>query len=177
LAFAQCTLSINVSIRQLQSEQFADFVGRTLSEYQLPGKRVTLEITESIFIEDYGYLLPVLDDLRHYGCEFSLDDFGTGFSSLSMLRNLPINELKIDKSFTDQLLQSPQDRVMMLNIVNIAKNLGLTVVAEGIETEQQSKTLMDMGCDVQQGYLHARPMSMDDIVALYQTQQQPQQSG
>lgn len=156
-------LSINVSVRQLQEEDFAAKIASYLHRYHCPAHRVTLEITESIFIDDYDYLMPVLQDIRDMGCKLSLDDFGTGYSSLSMLRNLPIDELKIDKSFIDQMFNSSPNKAMVLNIINIAKNLGLNVVAEGIETQPQSDLLLEFGCDIQQGYLFAKPMPYDQI--------------
>lgn len=157
-------LSINVSIRQLQEEDIAKKIGILLKKYQLSAQKITLEITESIFIDDYEYLMPVLDEIRQLGCQFSLDDFGTGYSSLSMLRNLPISELKIDKSFIDQMFSLHQNQAIVLNIINIAKNLGLKVVAEGIETTNQSSLLIEFGCDIQQGYLFAKPLPFDELL-------------
>ncbi len=162
-------LSINVSVRQLQEESFPQIIDKILNQHHFSPRNVTLEITESIFIEDYDYLMPVLNEIRQMGCQFSLDDFGTGYSSLSMLRNLPIDELKIDKSFIDQVFDCEQNKVMVLNIINISKNLGLNVIAEGIENQQQADLLIEYGCDVQQGYLYAKPMPFNELQQFYRT--------
>ncbi len=163
-AYADIHLSINVSVRQLQEKDISLKIDNLLKKYRISAHKITLEITESIFIDDYEYLMPVLDEIRNLGCKFSLDDFGTGYSSLSMLRNLPIDELKIDKSFIDQMFSLHQNQAIVLNIINIAKNLGLNVVAEGIETTEQSRQLIDYGCDIQQGYLFAKPLPFDELV-------------
>lgn len=154
-------LSLNISVRQFLEKGFEEKLNDLMKKYKFPSRLLTLEITESIFIDDYDYIGPLLERIKSFGIKFSMDDFGTGFSSLSMLSKLPIDELKIDKSFIDDMTSNAQDKAMVLNIINIAKNLGLQVVAEGIETEQQSKMLKNYLCDIQQGYYHSKPMSFD----------------
>jgi EAL domain-containing protein (putative c-di-GMP-specific phosphodiesterase class I) len=117
-----------------------------------------LEITESLFIEDIDYVLPLLHKIRQMGLGISMDDFGTGYSSLSMLRILPINELKIDKSFVDALLDDRTAQKMIQNVIAIGKNLELHILAEGVETREQEALLKSYGCDRFQGYLYAKPM-------------------
>ena len=163
----RCTsllLSINVSIRQLQENGFVDRLAASLAACDFPGQLLTLEITEGIFIDDLQYLIPVLNQIRELGVKISLDDFGTGYSSLSLLKQLPIDELKIDKSFIDSITTSDEDRLMVLNIIDIAQNLGIQVVAEGIEGKEQSRMLIELGCNLQQGYYFSEPVKLEQLI-------------
>lgn len=156
-------LSLNISVRQLLENRFLDYLKQALQQHRFPSSKLTLEITESIFINDLDYVLPILEQIRSYGIKISLDDFGTGYSSLSMLKNLPIDELKIDKSFIDHITQNDQDKKLLGNILEIAANLGMKVVAEGVENEEQSMILKTYHCDFQQGYFYARPLIYSDL--------------
>ncbi|MBT4195100.1 MAG: EAL domain-containing protein [Gammaproteobacteria bacterium] len=156
-------LSINISVRQFLEFGFLDRLKNSLLSHKFPSRQLTLEITESIFIDDFDYMLPLFQEIRSLGIKISLDDFGTGFSSLSMLKNLPIDELKIDKSFIDNISNNTQDRAMVINILNIASNLGLKVVAEGIELPKQAEMLSDFKCDIQQGYFYSRPVKLLEL--------------
>jgi diguanylate cyclase (GGDEF)-like protein len=157
-------LSINVSIRQLQENGFVDRLAMRLAESEFPAQQLTLEITEGIFIDDLQYMIPVLNQIRSLGVKLSLDDFGTGYSSLSLLKQLPIDELKIDKSFIENITTHDEDRLMVLNIIDIAQNLGIQVIAEGIEQEEQSRMLIELGCSLQQGYYFCRPVKLEQLV-------------
>ena len=157
-------LSINVSIRQLQENGFTERLSGSLLRYEFPANQLTLEITEGIFIDDLQYLIPVLHKIRSLGVQLSMDDFGTGYSSLSLLKQLPVDELKIDKSFIDNITTRNEDRLMVLNIIDIAQNLGIKVVAEGIEQAEQAKMLLDLGCNLQQGYYYCGPVDLDRLV-------------
>jgi diguanylate cyclase (GGDEF)-like protein len=157
-------LSVNVSIRQLQENGFSERLSASLLKYEFPANQLTLEITEGIFIDDLQYLIPVLHKIRALGVKLSMDDFGTGYSSLSLLKQLPVDELKIDKSFIDNITTRNEDRLMVLNIIDIAQNLGIKVVAEGIEQAEQSKLLLDLGCNLQQGYYYCAPVDLDRLV-------------
>jgi len=157
-------LSINVSIRQLQENGFVDRLAASLAGCNFPAQQLTLEITEGIFIDDLQYLIPVLNQIRSLGVKISLDDFGTGYSSLSLLKQLPIDELKIDKSFIDNITTSDDDRLMVLNIIDIAQNLGIQVVAEGIEEKEQSHMLTELGCNLQQGYYFCKPVKLEQLI-------------
>lgn len=157
-------LSINVSIRQLQENGFVERLSASLSKYEFPPNQLTLEITEGIFIDDLQYLVPVLHKIRSLGVKLSMDDFGTGYSSLSLLKQLPIDELKIDKSFIDNIATRNEDRLMVLNIIDIAQNLGIKVVAEGIEQAEQSSLLLELGCNLQQGYFYCGPVELDQLI-------------
>jgi diguanylate cyclase (GGDEF)-like protein len=157
-------LSVNVSIRQLQENGFTERLSASLLKYEFPANQLTLEITEGIFIDDLQYLIPVLHKIRSLGVKLSMDDFGTGYSSLSLLKQLPVDELKIDKSFIDNIATRNEDRLMVLNIIDIAQNLGIKVVAEGIEQAEQSHLLLDLGCNLQQGYFYCGPVDLDRLV-------------
>ena len=157
-------LSINVSIRQLQEKGFAERLAESLASSRFPPQNLTLEITEGIFIDDLQYMIPILYDIRRLGVRLSLDDFGTGYSSLSLLKQLPIDEMKIDKSFIENIASNNEDRLMVLNIIDIAQNLNIGVVAEGIEQREQSRMLIDLGCHLQQGYFYCRPVNLDQLV-------------
>jgi len=156
-------LSINISVRQFLELGFLDRLKSSLVTHKFPSKQLTLEITESIFIDDFEYMLPLFQEIRALGIKISLDDFGTGFSSLSMLKKLPIDELKIDKSFIDHIVDNHQDRSMVINILNIAKNLGLKIVAEGIESLEQGELLSDFNCDIQQGYFYSKGIQYSEL--------------
>ena len=157
-------LSVNVSIRQLQENGFVERLAASLSLSEFPAQQLTLEITEGIFIDDLQYMIPVLNQIRSLGVKLSLDDFGTGYSSLSLLKQLPIDELKIDKSFIDNITTQNEDRLMVLNIIDIAHNLGIQVVAEGIEQEDQSRLLIELGCNLQQGYYFCKPVKFEQLI-------------
>ncbi len=157
-------LSVNVSIRQLQENGFTERLSASLLKFEFPANQLTLEITEGIFIDDLQYLIPVLHKIRSLGVKLSMDDFGTGYSSLSLLKQLPVDELKIDKSFIDNITTRNEDRLMVLNIIDIAQNLGIKVVAEGIEQAEQSNLLLDLGCNLQQGYFYSEPVDLERLV-------------
>ena len=157
-------LSINVSIRQLQERGFTERLAASLRSSGFPAQDLTLEITEGIFVDDLRYIIPVLHDIRNLGVRLSLDDFGTGYSSLSLLKRLPIDEMKIDRSFIENVASHDEDRLMVLNIIDIAQNLDIDVVAEGIEQQEQSKMLIELGCHLQQGFFYCHPVDLDELV-------------
>ena len=150
------TMSVNVSVRQLLSMTFVDIVRETLEEYALPAHLLHLELTESVFADRTLVTGPLLR-LRDLGVQVSIDDFGTGYSSLSYLRDLPIDCLKIDRSFVQGLGSDRRDNALVGAVVGMATELGLKVVAEGVETEEQLAQLERLGCTLAQGYLFGRP--------------------
>lgn len=159
----QFQLSINISVRQLIEVDFLQKLLKQFEECGVDRSRVTIEITESLFIEDIDYILPLLIAVKEEGIELSLDDFGTGYSSLSMLRKLPINELKIDKSFVDVIMDSKEDKAMVESIIKMGQNLSMSTLAEGVETQEQADLLRRFGCDIFQGYLFAKPLGKDEL--------------
>jgi diguanylate cyclase (GGDEF)-like protein len=153
-------LAINISVLQFLQPGFANDVFSVLSRYGLSPRQLVLEMTESLFISNFDDVLAVLKDLRKQGVRVSMDDFGTGYSSLSLLRTLPLDELKIDKSFIDGLLDDPKTQNMVASIISIARSHKLELVAEGVETEDQYRALIAMGCTSFQGYYFGRPAAL-----------------
>lgn len=157
-------LSINISVRQFIDATFYKHLVETIETTHINTMNLTLEITENLFIEDTLSLVQLLDKIRTHGIEISLDDFGTGYSSLSMLRKLPIDELKIDKSFIDEIDNAHEMTYKMVqNIITIGKNFGMRILAEGVETKQQKDFLLHLGCDYFQGYYFAKPLHIEDL--------------
>ena len=161
-------LSVNISALQYQKEDFVDSLMNIIRKYDVAPEEIELEITESILIDDFRAVTEKMQLLKEYGIRISLDDFGTGFSSLSYLKKLPINTLKIDKSFTDTLLTDSATRIITESIVSMVKSLGFESIAEGVEEEQQYKYLRAIGCDIIQGYLFGKPLSQEEIEQLLQ---------
>lgn len=156
-------MSINISALQYNRDDFVDSVIEVIKKYDVSPSEIELEITETILIEDFQAVYDKLKLLRDYGIRISLDDFGTGFSSLSYLKKLPIDTLKIDKSFIDTVLVDSATRVITEAIINMVKALGFESVAEGVEEEKQYEYLYSIGCDVIQGYLFGKPLSTDEV--------------
>lgn len=161
--------SINISIKQFLDVDFLNHLLHTIEQTSVCRVSITLEVTENLFIEDMGYILPLLNEIRSLGIQISMDDFGTGYSSLSILRKLPINELKIDKTFVDELFHDETARTMVKNIIDIGKNLGMHILAEGVETQEQKDILIALGCDRFQGYYFSKPLSKEDLLYFLKT--------
>lgn len=160
------TLSINISALQFKNKGFIKTLMNLLEEYHIPSHLIELEITESVFIEDMEDVIDKMNTLREMGVRFSMDDFGTGFSSLSYLRKLPIDTLKIDKSFIDSVVTDSPTRMIAETIIDMGKKLGFHTIAEGVEDEVQFDILRDIGCDNIQGFYLGRPMISDNIEIL-----------
>jgi len=150
-------VAINVSPRQFRQEDLAERVATVFAETGADPTYVTLELTESMVMQDVNSTLVALRTLKQLGLTISLDDFGTGYSSLSYLRRFPIDELKIDKSFINDIHENADDAAIAAAIIAMAISLGLSVVAEGVEREEQVHLLMKMGCTQVQGYYFGRP--------------------
>lgn len=157
------TLAVNISARQLHQTDFVEVVSRMIRRFQIDASRLKLELTESMLLEDVDDSIDKMMRLRALGVRFSLDDFGTGYSSLSYLKRLPLDQLKIDKSFVRDLLTDPYDADIARTIVSLARGLGLEVIAEGVETEEQRDCLAAYGCEHYQGYFYGRPMPLEDL--------------
>ncbi len=157
-------ISVNVSARQFRMPGFVDQVRRVLATSGLPPQCLMLEITESLLLRDDEQVWADLAVLRDMGIHVAIDDFGTGFSSLSYLRQIPIDVLKIDKSFIDAISTSSQQLALVDGIIRLAHTLGLRVIAEGIEQADQRACLIDVGCVLGQGYFFSRPMGYGDAV-------------
>lgn len=156
-------LSINVSVLQFIQIDFIDKLMQLRKKFNKAKVAITIEITESLFIESLDSLLPIFHKMKANYISLSLDDFGTGYSSLSMLRNVPIDELKIDKSFVDHIVENKNDSAMVKSIINMGKTLGLSVLAEGVEDKEQVEILQQAGCDIFQGYYFSKPLPLQDL--------------
>lgn len=160
-------VAVNFSARQFRSDNLLDEIDAALSETALPASLLELEITESMVMEDPERVINLLDKIRSRGIHLSLDDFGTGHSSLAYLKRFPINCVKIDRAFIKDMPENTDDVAIARTIVAMAKSLGLTTVAEGVETVEQLELLKTMGCDQIQGYFFSRPLPADDFMAFY----------
>jgi len=156
------TISVNVSWRSLLDHDLPATIRGLLARFELPSSALCLEITESRIVADLRRARRVLDELRGMGVRIAIDDFGTGFSSLSQLQQLPIDEIKIDRSFVTHMETDPSDEILVKSIVELGRNLGLTVTAEGIETEAVLERLRELGCDFGQGFHIGRPAAADE---------------
>ena len=170
-------VAVNLSSQQLRQDDLVEHLDACLQRHQIPPSRFTCEITESVAMEDTRVTNEAFERLRQAGVHVSIDDFGTGHSSLAVLRRLPAAELKIDRAFVTDLASSPDARNIATAIVRMAHVLGLRVVAEGVETEAQRDWLVKMGCDELQGYLFAKPMSATALAVWASGEQGPSTLG
>lgn len=157
------TVSVNVSAHQLQQPDLVEQVVSALKESELLPQYLKLEITESVIMQDTENIIPRLHELRNLGVRTAMDDFGTGYSSMAYLSSLPIDTLKIDRSFISKMSRSDEDVAIVRAIVTLAKTLDLRITSEGIETSEQHVQLSALGCDFGQGYFFDRPMSAESL--------------
>ncbi len=153
------SVAVNLSVRNLADESFPERVAEGLERHGVPAGLLTFELTESSVMADPDRSLPVLRRLRALGVVLAIDDFGTGYSSLAYLRQLPVDEVKIDKSFVLGMGTDLSDMAVVRSIVELGHSLELSVVAEGVEDDASRDQLVRMGCDTAQGYLFSRPLS------------------
>ena len=161
--FGALRIAVNVSPLQFRQKDFPAYLAAAIGS---PMLGLDIEITESVMMEDIEACIAVLWKLREMGIGVALDDFGTGFSSLSYVARLPATTLKIDKSFVDDMPANPRRQAIVSSVITLAHALGMKVVAEGVESEAQARLLRDLGCDEMQGFLHSRPMPIEEIEAL-----------
>ncbi|WP_322758094.1 bifunctional diguanylate cyclase/phosphodiesterase [Synechococcus sp. CBW1107] len=169
------TMAVNLSAVQFRQRNLADLVLGYLEETGLTGSRLELELTESVLIGDPEAAIAAMDRFSSAGIQLSIDDFGTGYSSLSYLKRLRVNKLKIDASFVRGLGSSQQDTSIVQAIINLAKDLQMETIAEGVEEESQLEALRQMGCDQIQGYYFAKPMPAEAFEAFARSQLPPSQ--
>jgi diguanylate cyclase len=163
-------ISINLSARSLLDPRLPAEVAESLRRHQVPAHRLVLEITETVVMSELGVIDEVLAELRAMGIQLAVDDFGTGFSSLTFLTRIPVDELKVDRSFVMAMAHSPEAAAIVRTTVDLGRELGLRVVAEGVETADQRAALAELGCTSAQGYHFFRPMPSDKIVKVLRTQ-------
>jgi EAL domain-containing protein (putative c-di-GMP-specific phosphodiesterase class I) len=162
-------INVNLSPRQVTHPKFVQSVGEVLAATGLDGSALSLEITESVLMDDSDGTLETLRELKSLGVRLVLDDFGTGYSSLAYVRRFPIDVLKIDRAFVDALGNEAEDAAIVTAIISMGSALGVTVVAEGVEVERQATQLRELGCDLAQGFLYAKPLAAAEAGELLRT--------
>jgi len=163
---AHLTMAVNVSARQFHQSDFVDQVLDVLARTGAPASRLKLELTESLLVKNVGEVIAKMGALKARGVGFSLDDFGTGYSSLAYLKRLPLDQLKIDQGFVRDILTDANDAAIAKMVVVLADSMGLGVIAEGVETQEQQDFLVRLGCHAFQGYLFSRPVPLLEFEAL-----------
>jgi EAL domain-containing protein (putative c-di-GMP-specific phosphodiesterase class I) len=160
---APITMAVNLSPRQFLDDHLLRDLDEVLHESGLPPHLLQLEITESMVMQNVERGIKVLDSIRSRGVRLAIDDFGTGYSSMSLMKQFPIDTIKIDRSFVRDLAENEEDRAIATAIISMGKALGLTVVAEGVETSEQDAFLRRRECDELQGYLYSKPVPADEV--------------
>ncbi len=167
LMFEGFKIAVNISAKQLARHDFIECVSKVLKKHRVEGQHLEFEITESVALDNKEDTIVKIDMLKKMGISFSLDDFGTGYSSLSHLKDLDVNKLKIDRSFVNDIMHDPQDEKLVRSIIQLARNLDLTTVAEGVETQSQVEWLMLQGEVLLQGYYFSRPLVPEEFETKY----------
>jgi EAL domain-containing protein (putative c-di-GMP-specific phosphodiesterase class I) len=168
--YAPIRVAVNLSARQLQGDNIIDVVAEALKASGLDPRYLELEVTESTLMENPTHVTEILNDIKKIGVEYiDIDDFGTGYSSLSYVKNLPISTVKIDQSFVRDLPDDKEDASIARAIVAMAHSLDLSVIAEGVENQQQLDFLSELDCEEIQGYFISKPLAAEDIVKFMET--------
>ncbi|PYE35417.1 diguanylate cyclase (GGDEF)-like protein [Idiomarina fontislapidosi] len=171
MGFSELTMAINISGKQLHLPDLVETIVDNVNEARLSPRFIELELTEQVFIENIQSHTNFMHSVREHGMSLAIDDFGVGYSSLSYLKNFPVTSLKIDRSFVKDLPDNEDDAVIVQTIINLAKNLNIQLVAEGIETSEQVEFLLSRDCGIGQGYLFSRPVPAEEITQLLQNYQ------
>jgi EAL domain-containing protein (putative c-di-GMP-specific phosphodiesterase class I) len=161
------SISINVSALQLKSDDFVHEVKSAIESFEINPKYLELELTESAIMHNSEESMKILHSLRSLGVKLVIDDFGTGYSSLSYLKRFPLDTLKVDKSFVSDIPYDRDDTAITKVIVEMGHILNFDIVAEGVETQEQLEFLQSIGCDIYQGYLESRPVSVSEFEKKY----------
>jgi len=162
----ELVISLNVSRSHLKDVRFLEHIDQLLEKYQIPSRLIELEITESMFFVELEQIEFIIRNLRKRGYLISIDDFGSGYSSLNMLKTLPVDIIKLDRDFFMKNEMGPSDKIVISGIISLAKGLGLKVISEGVETSEQLSFLQESSCDMAQGYLFYKPMPEEEFVKL-----------
>jgi EAL domain-containing protein (putative c-di-GMP-specific phosphodiesterase class I) len=163
-------VAVNIAARSLTDRHFPDRVGELLTEYGVPPQLLTVEIPEAAVLDGTERPIPTLRRLRDLGVRLAVDDFGTGNSSLAQLRRLPVHEVKVDRSFVQGMATDPGDLAIVNAVVSLSQQFGLSVVAEGVESELTLELLQDIGCEIGQGFLFSRPLPYERLEAWFGAQ-------
>jgi EAL domain-containing protein (putative c-di-GMP-specific phosphodiesterase class I) len=164
---ANIPISVNISAIDIADHRFVESTLSILETYDTPGHLINLELTESVFFDDINTVNFKLEELHRNNITISLDDFGTGYSSLSYIQELQIDFLKIDKSFIFGMSKNKKSLAIVKSIIDMGNNLGLTVIAEGVETLEDKETLIKANCHIAQGYLYSRPIEASKLEEFY----------
>ena len=159
-------ISLNVSRQHMKHLGIIDYVKELLDKYQIPTEYLEFELTETVCMEDTKNAMQFIDSFHEMGIKVSMDDFGSGFSSLNLLSEMPLDIIKLDRCFLHSTVLEGKEKIVLSNIIRMTKELEMTSLCEGVETDQQSEFLKEIGCDIQQGYYFARPLCEEDFVAM-----------
>jgi len=164
--YKHLSISINISAKQVSQKDFVSKIIAIVTEYKIDKSKLKLELTESVLLKDMDDSVNKLRELQLFGLNFSLDNFGTGYSSLGYLKSLPISEIKIDRSFIQDIIDDDSELIMVKTIINLGKNFNLNIVSDGIENEFQRDILTSLGCDIYQGFYFSEPLPIEHLLPL-----------
>lgn len=165
--FKLVPISVNVSrVTLIEDDTFITKLNDIINNYNIDTRFLEIELTERVMLKDTNKIISVIKEIKDLGIKVSLDDFGSGYSSLTILKNLPIDTIKLDKLFLDKKDISEKGKIVIESIINMANRLGLEVVAEGVEYFEQAQVLKNLGCEIVQGYLYGRPTNISDFEKL-----------
>ncbi len=165
--FKLVPISVNVSrVTLIEDDTFITKLNDIINNYDIDTRFLEIEVTERVMLKDTNKIISVIKEIKDLGIKVSLDDFGSGYSSLTILKNLPIDTIKLDKLFLDKKDISEKGKIVIESIINMANRLGLEVVAEGVEYFEQAQVLKNLGCEIVQGYLYGRPTNISDFEKL-----------
>ena len=160
-------ISVNVSRLHIGNTDLVAELSHLVDKYQIDPGNLELEITETLFTEDTDTLYNIMQELKNKGFTIEMDDFGSGYSSLNMLKDAPVDVIKIDRFFLDEVIDTKRGKIIVANSIKMSKELGMRTVAEGVETKEQADFLRDSGCDIAQGYYYSKPIPTDEFEELY----------
>jgi len=161
--YPEISISVNISRKNLKRTEFIETVLNITNRYQVDRGNLEIELTESSIFEDVDRMIEIGQAFRDNGFKMSMDDFGSGYSSINLLGSLPLDIIKMDQGFFSSHLKREQNYIVVASIINMIKRLGMTVVAEGIETEEEVNMLRSLGCDIIQGYYFGKPMTVHEF--------------
>jgi EAL domain-containing protein (putative c-di-GMP-specific phosphodiesterase class I) len=159
-------MAINISVKEFHETDFVLRILDVISKTGANPANIQLELTESIFIENVEDVISKMNTLKSYGLKFALDDFGTGYSSLAYLKRLPLDILKIDRSFVRDILTDANSRAIVQTIISLGMTMNMAIIAEGVEFDEQRVLLASLGCHFYQGYLYGRPLPVEELEQL-----------
>ena len=165
--YRQIPISVNQSRLLIMNPDYVKHVEKMVNRYQIPLENLEIEITETVFFDEKEKMIEVVNQLKNIGIVLAMDDFGSGFSSLNILKDVPFDVLKIDREFFSETNTSETSILILEKIVEMAKGLGIEVVCEGVETKEQVEVLRNIGCERVQGYFYGRPIPFDEFMEKY----------